>query len=98
MVVNQVNLCLRHVIWSVSQRGCLAMHSLGVFPSSRVPPVFTAAAQDYTLPPQEFVPMEHMAEDDELVYPVLSSPPTRRFTRALVGYKSLSFEGFLACV
>jgi hypothetical protein len=74
------------------------MHSLGVLPTSRVPPVFTAAAQDETLSPEEFIPMEHMAEDDDLVYPVMSSPSTLHFTRALAGYKSLSFEGLLAGV
>jgi hypothetical protein len=42
--------------------------------------------------------MELVTEDDDLVYPVMSSPPTLRFTRALEGYKSLSFEGLLAGV
>lgn len=43
--------------------------------------------------------MEHMAEDDELVYPVRSLHiPSLRFTRALAGRKSLSFEGLLAGV
>jgi hypothetical protein len=40
--------------------------------------------------------MEHMAEDDELVYCVQTRAPSLRFTRALAGRKSLSFEGLLA--
>lgn len=71
------------------------MHAYSKFAAR--PPVFVAPAPDPTSHPKEFAPMEHMAEDDELVYPVRSlSIPSLRFTRALAGRKFLSFEGLLA--
>jgi hypothetical protein len=61
------------------------------------PPVFIAMQPSQTLHPKEWAPMEHQKADDELVYPVSSrAAPLIRFTRHLVGKKSLRFEGLLA--
>jgi transposase InsO family protein len=62
-------------------------------------PAFIAPKTTPAKHPKEFVPMEHMHEEDELVYMVRQHElPTLRFTRALGGRKSLSFEGLLAGV
>jgi hypothetical protein len=62
-------------------------------------PVYSSARPDAVEYPVEFVPMERLAQDDELVYRVTSgSAPTLLSTRALAGKKSLSFQGLLAGV
>jgi hypothetical protein len=60
------------------------------------PPIFIASSPDPTLHPRKYAPLEHLALDDELVYPVEDGLPRPRFTRALAGLKSLSFEDLLA--
>jgi hypothetical protein len=60
-------------------------------------PVYLSSLPDAVGHPVEFVTMERLAQDDELVYRVTSgSAPTLLSTRALAGKKSLSFEGLRA--
>jgi hypothetical protein len=65
------------------------MQSLG-------PPVYVSSTPGQVSHPEEFIPLEHLGEDDEMVYSVPPAVPTLRFTRALAGKKSLSFECLLA--
>jgi hypothetical protein len=60
-------------------------------------PVYISSRLEAVGHPVEFVPMDHLAQDDELVYRVsLGGAPTLLSTRALAGKKSLSFDGLLA--
>jgi hypothetical protein len=66
--------------------------------------VFHAPKPPTTIHPKSWAPLEHIVEDDELVYPVpnvrkgLSPIPNLRFLHAVPGKKSLRFEALLRSV
>jgi hypothetical protein len=57
--------------------------------------VFASRKPEPASQPQEFGPLEHIACDDELVYPTSCHMPALCFTRKLGGRKSLTFEALL---
>lgn len=77
----------------------MCLRALAALPTKRAASVFVAPPTNPAVHPRELAPMEHMAQDDELVYAVPSAClPKLRFTRGLAGKRSLDFEGLLAGV